>query len=870
MKIRKSVLSGALAVAMICQTWTFVPLAKADSVDLVYSQMITAGAVMRDYNWTSVRNKKTVTTRANVIEVDLTNPYVSLDTITGKGGNFTKKQSILGMTKESGAVAGINGDFFNTQAEGVPIGPQINGGQIIASTPDNMTGLYAFAIDKNNEPMVDKFAFKGSVTAKDGSTYKLDGVNKTYYWYDDGTHSHIDGMFLYTSAWAQEDRSNDGKSVPTEILVRNGIIEDMAIDTVLKIVAPKDGYIIRAGGKAGEYAKAHFKIGDPLQVDYQLTSSDGSKVYDKDYFKTMIGGHSILLDNGKATDFSRDVSGLNGYRARTAVGYSKDKKTAYLITVDKAAGSDGMSFSELQSFMAKIGVWKAVNLDGGGSTQMVSRELGDKEPTLKNSPEGGGYQRPVVNGFGVFSNAPKGTLAALFLKGPSEVFLGERVQFTLEGYDQYYNPLTVDETMQKKWSVAGGMGTFDGDTFIPGKVGKATITAEVGNGVQSKEIRVMGKGDIASLGMTASNQVLKANETYKFTVTATDKKGRKKTLDSSALKWEVKGTKAEIKDGQMKLDSIDGVKAIQVIGTYDGMSAMFTLSSGYEKMWYDMDNTAVQTNGSTYPAEIEGSVTTHKEENGNKSLEINYDFTNGTGNKAVYADFNNKNGAPIEGSPQAMKIKVFGDNSRNWVRAEVVDADGDLNRIDISKNVDWTGWKELEVNLAEYHLTYPFTIKNVYVATPAESPDERELKGQMLIDDIAFMYKGGVSTPPKKKVKLTMDQKTVYLDGKAFTLDQAPVEVGYRAMVPIRFVMEAFGGEVLWDPNDWRASILYGDKLVQMWNNNPDIAFTGKKVTNDVAPQIINGLMMVPLRAVSEYLNWKVGWDAETRTITLE
>ncbi|WP_442602599.1 stalk domain-containing protein [Paenibacillus sp. KN14-4R] len=870
MKIRKRVLSGALAVAMICQTWVGIPQAKADSVDLIYSQMITAGAVMKDYSWTSTRSNKKVTTKANVIEVDLTNPNVKLDTMTGKGGNFTKKQTVLGMAKESGAVAGVNGDFFNTQAEGVPIGPQITDGKLMASTPDNMTGLYAFAVTKNNEPMVDLFAFKGSITAKDGSTHKLDGVNKTYYWYDDGTHSHIDGMFLYTDAWAQEDRSNDGKSVPTEILVRNGVIVDMAIDTVLKVVAPKDGYIIRAGGKAGEYAKAHLKIGDPLKVDYQLTSQSGDKVYDKDYFKTMIGGHSILLDEGKPTAFSRDVSDLNGYRARTALGYSKDKKTAYIITVDKNSNSDGMSFKELQSFMSSIGVWKAVNLDGGGSTQMVSRELGDKEPTLKNNPEGGGYQRPVVNGIGVFSLAPKGTLAALFLKGPSEVFLGERVTFTMEGYDQYYNPMTVDESVSQKWSATGNIGSFSGSTFIPTKVGKTTITAEVGNGKQSKEIRVIGKEDLASLNITSSNQVLKEGETYKFTVTATDKKGRKKTLDPQGLQWEVKGNKGEIKDGQLKLSSLDGAKTVQVIASYDGMSAMYTLSSGYEKIWYDMDNTAVLTNGSTYPAEVEGSVTTNKDSKGNKSLEINYDFSKGTGNKAVYADFNNKNGAPIEGSPQAIKLKVFGDNSRNWVRAEVVDGDGDLNRIDISKNVNWTGWKEIEVNLAEYNLTYPFTIKNVYVATPAESPDERELKGQMLIDDIAFVYKGGVAVPPKKKVKLTLDQKTVYLDGKAITLDQAPVEVEQRTLVPIRFIMESFGGEVKWDPNDWRASILYGDKLVQLWNGNKDISFTGKKVATDVSPQIINGRMMVPLRAVSEYLNWKVGWDPKTRTITLE
>lgn len=85
----------------------------------------------------------------------------------------------------------------------------------------------------------------------------------------------------------------------------------------------------------------------------------------------MIGGHTILVNGGQAATFSRSTSSLGGYRARTALGYSQDGQYAYVIAVEKNDNSAGMSLAELQSFMTDIGVWKGLNLDGGGSTTMV-------------------------------------------------------------------------------------------------------------------------------------------------------------------------------------------------------------------------------------------------------------------------------------------------------------------------------------------------------------------------------------------------------------------------------------------------------------------------------------------------------------------
>ncbi|MFX7674822.1 phosphodiester glycosidase family protein, partial [Acinetobacter baumannii] len=92
----------------------------------------------------------------------------------------------------------------------------------------------------------------------------------------------------------------------------------------------------------------------------------------------------ILVNEGKPSSFSRNTGSLSpsSGRARTAVGYSKDNKTAYLITVEDSSVSAGMTLAELQRTMAALGVWKGINLDGGGSTTMVDRPLGEFDAKL--------------------------------------------------------------------------------------------------------------------------------------------------------------------------------------------------------------------------------------------------------------------------------------------------------------------------------------------------------------------------------------------------------------------------------------------------------------------------------------------------------
>ena len=57
---------------------------------------------------------------------------------------------------------------------------------------------------------------------------------------------------------------------------------------------------------------------------------------------------------------------------RTAVGFSRDSSTLYLLTVDgRSTLSAGMTIVQLAAMLQRLGAWHAMNFDGGGSTTMV-------------------------------------------------------------------------------------------------------------------------------------------------------------------------------------------------------------------------------------------------------------------------------------------------------------------------------------------------------------------------------------------------------------------------------------------------------------------------------------------------------------------
>lgn len=57
-------------------------------------------------------------------------------------------------------------------------------------------------------------------------------------------------------------------------------------------------------------------------------------------------------------------------------------------------------------------------------------------------------------------------------------------------------------------------------------------------------------------------------------------------------------------------------------------------------------------------------------------------------------------------------------------------------------------------------------------------------------------------------IQLKINNKTAYINGKEYKNDVAPVILNDRTMVPVRFISEAFGSNVMWNEKDEVVTIL--------------------------------------------------------------
>ncbi|MCD6564380.1 MAG: hypothetical protein J7K53_00400 [Bacteroidales bacterium] len=95
-----------------------------------------------------------------------------------------------------------------------------------------------------------------------------------------------------------------------------------------------------------------------------------------------------------------------------------------------------------------------------------------------------------------------------------------------------------------------------------------------------------------------------------------------------------------------------------------------------------------------------------------------------------------------------------------------------------------------------------------------------------------------------------------------------------RTVVPIRAIVEALGGTIEWDGTERKVTINFDSTTIELWIDNPQAKVNGTMVYIDsdnhsVKPIIINDRTMLPLRFVAESLGCDVGWDNDTRTITI-
>jgi hypothetical protein len=360
------------------------------------TQSVGPGVTHREFTTTTAAGGRVM---GDVVEVDLTQPGVGADLLTP--GAVAARASVATMANRSGAVAGINGDFFDIGRTNAPAGPAVTRSRPLkAAVPQGrrmgpgVPGAeidYVFAVGADRVGRIDRLRLVGQVTGPRG-TFPIRALNQYAV--------PVGGVGIFTPDWGLVDRartlcgSDTDPVAPcasdqAEVLIHEGAVVLAGSPVGGRI---PDGDVVLTGRDEGAAAVRSLRVGDPVKISYSLVPASGVQP------QFAIGGTPVLVDSSL-------VAGLDdrSRAPRSAVGMSRDGRHLSLLTLDgRQADSVGATLAELASLLREMGLDDAVNLDGGGSSTLVYRAPGAPDVAVVNDPSDPSA-RLVPNGIGVYA-----------------------------------------------------------------------------------------------------------------------------------------------------------------------------------------------------------------------------------------------------------------------------------------------------------------------------------------------------------------------------------------------------------------------------------------------------------------------------------
>ena len=119
------------------------------------------------------------------------------------------------------------------------------------------------------------------------------------------------------------------------------------------------------------------------------------------------------------------------------------------------------------------------------------------------------------------------------------------------------------------------------------------------------------------------------------------------------------------------------------------------------------------------------------------------------------------------------------------------------------------------------------------------------------------------------EIILTIGSRKISVFGREIKNDVAPKIVNDRTMLPIRIVAESLGGTVTWNGELQRVTIQKGADVILITIGADTAYVNGTAVKLDAAAFVENGRTYLPLRFVSETLGAQVVWNEAEKTVTI-
>ncbi len=137
---------------------------------------------------------------------------------------------------------------------------------------------------------------------------------------------------------------------------------------------------------------------------------------------------------------------------------------------------------------------------------------------------------------------------------------------------------------------------------------------------------------------------------------------------------------------------------------------------------------------------------------------------------------------------------------------------------------------------------------------------------------ICALLVASYSTAGAKTLQFTMNNTNAeVLENKVETqvIEAAPYTKNDRTMVPVRLINEQFGATVGWDEDTKTVTITKGEDVIKLTIDSNTAVVNGGDVALDAAPEQVNDRTMVPVRFVSETLGYNVKYVESTEQVLI-
>ena len=291
-------------------------------------------------------------------------PVLARDKVPGRA-------TVRQMSNEYNAIAAINASYFALSGE-ILGNTKING--VVAGT--TYFTRSTMGINADGSTIFGRTSYYGNVTMG-GASLAIGGVD---------SERGADSIVIYNIHQGATTGTND---FGVEYIVIDGIVTEINLNKGNSWIPP-NGFVVSAHGNAAELFK-NTRIGDRVTFDESIIDVDGNVDFNQAI--NVIGAGPTLVKNGaiyvtvNEEEFPSDIR--VGRAPRSAVGVTQYGDYILAIVDGRQAHSKGCTLQEWATILLNdFGAANAINLDGGGSTELVIK--GD----IVNSPSDG-RERPV-------------------------------------------------------------------------------------------------------------------------------------------------------------------------------------------------------------------------------------------------------------------------------------------------------------------------------------------------------------------------------------------------------------------------------------------------------------------------------------------